>query len=211
MTSTSRSTTPSASRVTRTTTATMSSASAASPATNARTAPSTTPARSSGSPTTSPKSAGTDRRELEADPRPSMTIPLDDRALHAELRESDARDGDHLHPDVQRVRAVFSSFAIFTCWDELPLGTDGPIAFIFSSLGTPSRSRGCASTAQTPSGFLMVGEEFRRITRRADDGRPVSPPRNYHVEGAHAAADMITIPADQVGEGAGSARDRIHK
>ena len=100
---------------------------------------------------------------------------------------------------------AFSSFAIVTCWDELFLDQINPITFLFSSLGTSFAQSRLRITEQTRSAFMMIGEEFHTVDEEGSEPPHTSVGAvNYHVEGEHAAGDLIVIPFDQAGGGAGS-------
>jgi hypothetical protein len=94
---------------------------------------------------------------------------------------------------------AFSSFATVTCWDDLFLDEINPVTFEYSTLGTTFAQSRLRPTAQTASGFLMVGAE-EHVT---DDGHETFADVNYHVEGARPGPDLITIPAEQISDGAG--------
>jgi hypothetical protein len=104
---------------------------------------------------------------------------------------------------------AFSSQAIVTCWDELFLSQINPTAFLFTSLGTSFAQSRLRISQQTGSAFLMIGEEFHTINVNNGDISDVPSTAvaavNHFVEGEHVAGDLITIPPDQVGGGAGSA------
>jgi hypothetical protein len=92
-----------------------------------------------------------------------------------------------------------SNFINVTCWDELFLDEIHPTNFNFGVLGSAFAQSRLRPTAQTRSGFLMVGSEFHTT----DDDWTSIADLNYHVEGALAGPDIITIPAEQIGGGAG--------
>jgi hypothetical protein len=103
---------------------------------------------------------------------------------------------------------AFSSQAIVTCWDELFLSQINPTAFLFTSLGTSFAQSRLRISQQTNSAFLMIGEEFHSVNVDVVGEPPSTAVAavNHFVEGEHAAGDLITIPPDQVGGGAGSAQ-----
>ncbi len=88
----------------------------------------------------------------------------------------------------------FSSFATVTCWDELSLDDINPVTFSYEALGTTFAQSRLRPSSQTRASFMMVGTEvhaeFAVIAATADV--------NYHVEGARAETDLITIPFDQI-------------
>ena len=93
----------------------------------------------------------------------------------------------------------FSSFANFTCWGNFELNHpegSGPVPFSVDTLGSSFVQSRLRSTAQTPSGFLMVGLESHETEDEYESFAAV----NYHVEGERTGGDIITIPADQVGQ-----------
>ena len=94
-----------------------------------------------------------------------------------------------------------SVFADVTCWAELFLDDEDLFGttFFFDTLGSAFAQSRLRSTAQTPSGFLMVGTE---IHETEDDWSSYADV-NYHVEGFRRGPDLITIPAEQIGGGAG--------
>jgi hypothetical protein len=96
-----------------------------------------------------------------------------------------------------------SVFANITCWAELFLDdSQFGTTFDFFTLGSAFAQSRLRSANQTASGFLMVGSEFHAAT----DGPPTwvsLADVNYHVEGARSGPDIITIPAEQIGGGAG--------
>jgi len=97
--------------------------------------------------------------------------------------------------------SVFSTNATLACWNEFDLGNEDEfgLVFDFDVLGSAFAQSRLRSQNQTRSGFLMVGSEEHE-TR--DDWRSFADV-NYFVEGARATADIITIPAEQISEGAG--------
>jgi hypothetical protein len=87
---------------------------------------------------------------------------------------------------------AFSSFATVTCWDELSLDEINEVTFSYDALGTSFAQSRLRPSSQTAAGFMMVGSENWLQNGRA------SADVNYHVEGARASADLITIPAEQI-------------
>ncbi len=89
---------------------------------------------------------------------------------------------------------AFSSFTTVTCWDEQTLEEINSSVLSYSgALGTHFAQSRLRPSSQTRSGFMMVGAETWRAFGVASTADV-----NYHVEGARAAADLITIPFDQV-------------
>ena len=76
-----------------------------------------------------------------------------------------------------------------------------PVTFLFSTMGTSFVQARLRPSAQTASGFLMVGEEFHTVDADSDAYTSVAAV-NYHVEGER-PGDFITIPIGQGGGGAG--------
>jgi len=94
---------------------------------------------------------------------------------------------------------AFSSFANVTCWGDLELNHPagfGPVPFSVETLGSSFVQSRLRSSSQTASGFLMVGLESHETEDEYESFAAV----NYHVEGFRTGQDIITIPADQVGQ-----------
>ena len=87
----------------------------------------------------------------------------------------------------------FSNFATVNCWDELSISDINSATMSYDGLGTTFAQSRLRSSAQTPSGFLMVGNEAH-----SRPGVVASADVNYHVEGARSGTDLITIPAEQI-------------
>lgn len=93
----------------------------------------------------------------------------------------------------------FSSSTTVTCWAELKLDDINPVTFSYDTLGTTFAQTRLRPSALTQSGFLMVGSE----RHETDDDYSSWADVNFHIEGARPGPDLITIPAEQVGVGAG--------
>jgi len=96
----------------------------------------------------------------------------------------------------------FSTGFPVTCWRELFLDEIDPVTFLFSTMGTSFVQARLRPSAQTASGFLMIGEEFHTVDADSDGYTSVAAV-NYHVEGER-PGDLITIPFGQGGGGAGT-------
>lgn len=97
---------------------------------------------------------------------------------------------------VNEFEQPFSSFASVTCWDELFLDDINPVTFTWQTLGSTFAQSFLRPTAQTRSGFLMVSSEEHATST----GYFSYADANLHVEGFRPGPDLITIPADQVGQ-----------
>ena len=94
-----------------------------------------------------------------------------------------------------------SAFANVTCWADLDLEDISNI-FDYTVRGSSFAQTRLRPTAQTQSGFLMVGEEFHEVDTDTEGGPKTwtsSAAVNYHVEGERIGPDIITIPPEQVG------------
>jgi hypothetical protein len=89
-----------------------------------------------------------------------------------------------------------SAFATVTCWDDLFLDEISNI-FDFNVTATSFLYTRWRPTAQTRSGFFMVGEEFHTVD---DDSDPFtsSAAVNHFVEGFRTGGDIWTVPAEQI-------------
>jgi hypothetical protein len=96
--------------------------------------------------------------------------------------------------------SAFSSSTNVTCWDELFLDQINPVTFQYTTLGSTFAQSFLRSSAQTAAGFLMVSSE----EHETDDGFYSYADANLHVDGARQNGDLITIPAEQIGSGAGN-------
>jgi hypothetical protein len=93
---------------------------------------------------------------------------------------------------------VFSASFPVTCWDELELDEINPTIFNFDNFGSTFAQSRLRSANQTRSGFLMVGSE----EHETDDDWESFADVNYHVEGFRRTSDIITIPPEQLSQGA---------
>lgn len=93
---------------------------------------------------------------------------------------------------------VFSASFPVTCWDELELDEINPTIFNFDNFGSTFAQSRLRSSNQTRAGFLMVGTE----EHETDDDWESFADVNYHVEGFRRTADIITIPPEQLSQGA---------
>ncbi len=98
---------------------------------------------------------------------------------------------------------AFSSSVPVTCWGEIPLDAINEVTFDYGTLGSVFAQSRLRPTAQTQSGFVMVGTEFHVDFKPSPGYIAASADVNYHIEGARSGPDLITIPPDQVGAAAG--------
>jgi len=96
--------------------------------------------------------------------------------------------------------SVFSTGFPVTCWEEFEL-SDRDNVFDFDVLGSAFAQSRLRSANQSGSGFLMVGTEEHEVT--TDPEWSSFADVNYFVEGFGTRQDIITIPPEQLSEGAG--------
>lgn len=94
--------------------------------------------------------------------------------------------------------SVFSTGFPVTCWAEFLL-SDRDNVFDFDVLGSAFAQSRLRSSNQSGAGFIMVGSEEHETDTDWKSYADV----NYHVEGFGTRQDIITIPPEQLSEGAG--------
>lgn len=94
--------------------------------------------------------------------------------------------------------SVFSTGFPVTCWEEFELSERDNV-FDFDVLGSAFAQSRLSGANQSGSGFIMVGSEEHETF---DDWKSFADV-NYFVEGVGTRQDIITIPPEQLSEGAG--------
>ena len=102
--------------------------------------------------------------------------------------------------------SAFSAITNVTCWADLDLEDISNIFNYTNPMGSTFVQTRLRPSAQTQSGFLMVGEEFHEVDTDPADTKTwtSSAAVNYHVEGERVGPDIITIPPEQISNGAGT-------
>jgi hypothetical protein len=96
--------------------------------------------------------------------------------------------------------SAFSTNIPVTCWEEFEL-EERENVFDFDVLGSAFAQSRLAPSGQSGSGFLMVGTEEHEVTSGPEWESTADV--NYHIENFGTRQDIITIPPEQLSEGAG--------